>query len=354
MISTRFCRSDEIAGLGRLDATTTHDTKRSEDVRARINVLSEISAEWKQRLDHWAGLNFKYRERIAGQFAPDRNEEYFIYQTLIGAWPLDPEAKETFLARIQEHLIKATREAMVHTRWTRPNQPHEDALKQFAERILAAENSEFLEDFRAFQKRVGYFGMINALSQTLMKITSPGVPDFYQGSELWDLRLVDPDNRGQIDYLRREAALKLISDADSGESLRRLVENWQDGKVKLHLIRKALGFRRDHADLFHDGDFIPLQVTGCHARNVVAFLRRKGDAAALVVCPRWVSEVVDDDSKSLDWCDTRVALPADVAESWTSVLSRSQVKSARQDGARTLAVSDLLRDFPVALFEAIS
>ena len=337
---------------GTLDATTTHDTKRSEDVRARVNVLSEIPAEWKQRLDHWAGLNFKYREQIAGQFAPDRNEEYFLYQTLIGAWPLDPQASETFLARIQDHLIKATREAMVHTRWTRPNQPHEDALKQFAEKILAPENSEFLNDFRAFQKKIAYFGMVNALSQTLLKITSPGVPDLYQGSELWDLRLVDPDNRRQIDYARREVALKDIASLDSAESLRSLLENWQDGKIKLHLIRKALRFRRDHADLFHEGEFIPLQVTGCHARNVVAFLRRTSGAAALVVCPRWLAEVAEDELKRLDWCDTRLTLPADSADTWKNVLSQSQVKVAVQDGARTLMMADLLRDFPVALFTA--
>src|SRR5581483_9296801 len=185
---------------GTLNATSTHDTKRSEDVRARLNVLSEIPSEWEERLKRWSAWNAKHKDKIAGQVAPDFNEEYFFYQTLVGVWPLETEKSATLLRRVQEHLIKATREAMVHTRWTRPNQPHEDALRHFAERVLSSQNGEFLQDFQAFQQKIAYYGMINALSQALLKIASPGVADFYQGSELWDLRLVDPDNRGQIDF----------------------------------------------------------------------------------------------------------------------------------------------------------
>ena len=178
-----------------LSPLSTHDTKRSEDVRARLNTVSEMPSAWKEHLDLWARQNAHHKELVNSEAVPDRNEEYFLYQTLLGVWPLDQEDGATLLKRVQDHIIKATREAMVHTRWTRPNQPHEDALVKFVDRILSSpDNREFREDFRQFQEKVAYFGMVNGLSQTLLKIASPGVPDFYQGSELWDLRLVDPDN----------------------------------------------------------------------------------------------------------------------------------------------------------------
>ena len=145
-------------------------------------MLSEIPDEWQSKLESWAKLNQRYRTDVGGRPAPDRNEEYFFYQTLLGAWPLEHEACETLVERLQAHLVKATREAMVHTRWTRPNQDHEQALRNFVAKILSAENEEFLRDFRPFQKRLAYYGMINSLAQVLMKIGAPGVADFYQGS----------------------------------------------------------------------------------------------------------------------------------------------------------------------------
>ena len=199
------------------------------------------------------------RNRSRARHVPDRNEEYFLYQTLLGVWPLDPEDCATLLKRVQDHIIKATREAMVHTRWTRPNQPHEDALVKFVARILSAQdNRDFLDDFRQFQKKIAYFGMVNGLSQTLLKIASPGVPDFYQGSELWDLRLVDPDNRGPIDFDKRigrpSKASRKLTPSILAMALQNLVENWHDGRIKLYLIWKAIRFRRDHDDLFRDGE----------------------------------------------------------------------------------------------------
>ena len=341
---------------GTLDATSTHDTKRSEDVRARLNVLSELPEEWQEHLKKWSTLNAQHKRQIGGQPVPDHNEEYFLYQTLLGVWPLDQNASSSLVERVQAHLIKATREAMVHTRWTRPNQPHEDALQNFVAAILSAGNREFLGDFHQFQKKIAYFGMVNGLSQTLLKIASPGVADFYQGSELWDLRLVDPDNRGAIDFAHRASLLGEINNNDAGkseEALRVLIENWRDGRIKLHLIQKSLRFRRDHTDLFHKGEFLPLEVAGCHSENVIAFLRRTSAASVLVVMPRWLCQIAGKDgaeSQEIDWSDTRIALPPECPDIWQSILSPRQVKSQNQGSRACLMLSDLFRDFPVAFF----
>jgi (1->4)-alpha-D-glucan 1-alpha-D-glucosylmutase len=343
--------------LGSLDASSTHDTKRSEDVRARINVLSEIPGEWKDHLELWAKQNARHKQELGGQAVPDRNEEYFLYQTLLGVWPLDQEGCATLVERVQSHLVKATREAMVHTRWTRPNERHEEALQKFAARILSSEdNREFLHDFRQFQKRVAYLGMINGLSQTLLKITSPGVADFYQGSELWDLRLVDPDNRGPVDFARRAAALAELANAKSADwacELCDLADNWQDGRIKLYLIWKAIRFRREHGDLFREGEFVPLQSAGSHARNVTAFLRRRGDAWALVAVPRWLSQVGPTGRRvrDLDWDDTRLILPVESPAHWNNVLARKHAASTGEGGP-SLRIGELFGEFPVALFHA--
>jgi len=336
-----------------LNATSTHDTKRSEDVRARLNVLSEIPAEWRQHLDLWASLNVRHKQTNGGQAAPDRNEEYYLYQTLLGVWPLQSEGCETLVQRLQDHMIKATREAMIHTRWTRPNEAHEEALRNFVASILSPDRSpEFMDDFRQFQKRIACFGMINGLSQTLLKITSPGVSDFYQGSELWDLRLVDPDNRGAIDFEKRKSAHQRIGEAPGNPDLaRELVSHWQDGRVKMYLIRTALRFRREHQSLFSEGEFIPLQCEGRYGENVVAFLRRHKDESALIVVPRWLSQLAPahSNSQAFEWDDTRLLLPDASTELWKNELTGHELRSAELGDKRYISLNDLLRDFPVAL-----
>jgi (1->4)-alpha-D-glucan 1-alpha-D-glucosylmutase len=339
-----------------LNASSTHDTKRSEDVRARLNVLSEMPSEWKDHLELWAKQNAQHKEQVGGHAVPDRNEEYFVYQTLLGVWPLDQESCGTLLKRVQEHLIKATREAMVNTRWTRPNQAHEDALLKFVARILSSQdNREFLQDFRQFQKKVAYFGMMNGLSQTLLKIAAPGVPDFYQGSEQWDLRLVDPDNRGPIDFVRRAEALdRLVRDknADAAQGTVNLVEHWHDGRIKLFLIWRALRFRRDHQNLFHAGEFVPLRSEGSHSPNIAAFLRRQGTSWALAAVPRWLSQLQGNGKGTFDWGDTNLLLPADAPSHWNNILTRKPVVSANECGEPCIMVNDLFQEFPVAFFYA--
>ena len=352
----QFLQNRQQKWPGTLDATSTHDTKRSEDVRARINVLAEIPGELKEHLEHWSTLNAGHKQQFNGHSAPDRNEEYFLYQTLLGVWPLETEAQESLLERVQDHLIKATREAMVHTRWTRPNQPHEDALKSFAARILSAENREFLDDFGQFQRTVAYYGMINGLSQTLLKIAAPGVADFYQGSELWDLRLVDPDNRGPVDFQKRTAVFQQIQNAGkSKDELRDLLQNWTDGSIKMYLMWKALCFRREHVDLFQQGEMVPLQSAGCHADHVIAFMRRTASSSVLVAVPRWVSTVRskrEGETFNFDWCDTRVLLPPDSPRQWKNIVAPAELRGSLSGGEPCVMAQDLFQDFPVAFLQS--
>src|SRR5579859_293232 len=347
----QFLQNRQQKWPGTLDATSTHDTKRSEDVRARIDVLSEIPSEWKEHLERWSTLNAGHKQRFNGHSAPDRNEEYFLYQTLLGVWPLEAEAQGSLLERVQDHLIKATREAMVHTRWTRPNQAHEDALKTFAARILAAENRNFLDDFGQFQRKVAYYGMINGLSQTLIKIAAPGVADFYQGSELWDLRLVDPDNRGPVDFQKRTAVFPKIQNAGkSKDEFRNLLQNWPDGGIKMYLMWKALCFRREHVDLFQQGEIVPLRSAGCHADHVAAFMRRTPNSSVLVAIPRWLSTVrskPEGEPFNFDWCDTRVLLPPDSPQQWKNILAPAELRVSLSAGEPSLVAQDLFQHFPV-------
>jgi (1->4)-alpha-D-glucan 1-alpha-D-glucosylmutase len=346
-----------------LNTTTTHDTKRSEGVRARISVLSEIPEEWQSHLDLWSQLNLRHKTEVGGRPSPDRNEEYFLYQTLLGAWPLEHEARETLVERLQAHLIKATREAMVHTRWTRPHPAHEEASRNFVAKILSSEADDFLRDFRPFQKKVAYYGMLNSLAQVLLKIGAPGVADFYQGSELWDFRLVDPDNRGVVDFAVRMKLLARVLGEQSArpdELIRDLAENWHDGRLKLFLIQRALGWRREHASLFHEGDFLPLQTRGDRSENLVAFLRRREGKVALVVVPRWISQFSGEPAgdrsepcwKHLNWKDTEVLLPSDVPSDWKNILTDSAVRSENRANRQSFRADSLFRDLPIAFLHA--
>jgi (1->4)-alpha-D-glucan 1-alpha-D-glucosylmutase len=339
-----------------LNATTTHDTKRSEDVRARINILSELPEEWHEHLERWSKLNAGHKRLVDGQPVPDRNEEIFLYQTLLGAWPGDTEDLGSFVERIQAYAIKATREAMVHTRWTVPNVAHENALQGFVASILKpARENAFHSDFKAFQERIAYQGTMNGLSQALLKIISPGVPDFYQGSELWDFRLVDPDNRRPVDFTTRNTLLSEIRERADREPLpfvENLTKNWGDGRIKLYLIWKALNLRREHTDLFSKGDFLQVPAECSRRENVAAFLRRHRGEWVLAVVPRWLAR--NQGSTRSDWPeqlweDTNISLPASAPNSWLNVFTGEQVSALDAKKRRTIGVNQLLRRFPVAL-----
>src|ERR1700686_1338495 len=339
-----------------MNATTTHDTKRSEDVRARISVLSEVPGQWKERLEQWSKLNAKYKTQLNGQPVPDRNEEIFLYQTLLGMWPAGGDQDTSLVDRLQAYAIKATREAMVHTRWTLPNTPHENALKKFVASILKpASTNPFLRDFTAFQRSIAYSGIVNGLSQALLKIISPGIPDFYQGSELWDLRLVEPDNRQPVDFAKRSTMLAALKEQpeSSASFAGQLTGHWQDGKIKLYAIWKALNFRRERSDLFAKGDFLQLEATGPHAEHILAILRRHKREWALFVAPRWLARAkatkIGYDPNSF-WSETKIRVPDAAPKFWENIFTGENVATAGSQGS--LAIVEKWLHFPVALLSS--
>jgi (1->4)-alpha-D-glucan 1-alpha-D-glucosylmutase len=249
-----------------LNASSTHDTKRGEDMRARLNVLSEIPAEFTASVQRWAELSKSLKQKVDGEPAPDRAEEYFLYQTLLGAYPTNPTAQQQFPSRIAAYMVKALREAKRHSNWLNPNLPYETAVTAFTNGLLS--NHDFLEVFLPLQQKVAFYGVYNSLSQTLLKITCPGIPDFYQGSELWDLALVDPDNRRPIDYTQRQTLLKEVTQIQPSK-VPNLLKNSADGKIKLYLIQRALRCRRELHAVFEEGEYVPLAVRGFCGGNVV-------------------------------------------------------------------------------------
>jgi (1->4)-alpha-D-glucan 1-alpha-D-glucosylmutase len=298
-------------------ATSTHDTKRGEDVRARLNVLSEIPEEWSRYLNEWSRINKGMRYEGWGMRAPDANEEYFIYQTLLGAWPFDLKDHSAFVERIKQYMLKGLREAKEHTSWLKPDKNYEKAALNFIDRILAdPESNKFLKSFLPFQKKIAFYGIFNSLSQTIIKLTSPGVPDLYQGSELWDLNLVDPDNRRPVDYAKRKALLSEIKDKDPGEFL----SSMEDGRIKLYVINMALRARES-------GDYVPLAVTGKFKDNIIAFARGR----RITVAPRFLTRVVKEGELPIGkvWADTSINSP----------------------GGKNVAVAEILSKFPVAIYE---
>ena len=345
-------------------SSSTHDTKRSEDVRARINVLSEIPDEWHMRLVRWGELNGPHHRDVDGQPAPGRNDEYLLYQTLLGAWPLgelDEQGLEEFRRRIRGYMEKAMREAQVYTSWTDVNERYEEAVARFVDALLdSIEGNLFLEDFLPFQRRVARLGALNGLSQTLLKLTAPGVPDVYQGNELWDFSLVDPDNRRPVDFGLREkllAGVKRLDPADASSLLEH--DEWQDGRPKLYLTWKALEMRRDNPGLFENGEYVPLEVVGERAVHLVTFARRYGSEAAIVVAPRLCARLVDEDGSLMPapkaWAGTDLRLPGDLAgATYRNVLTGEKGAVEERDGEALLPAGDLLRSFPVALLEVES
>ncbi len=348
-----------------LSATSTHDTKRSEDVRARINVLSELPREWTARVRQWRRLNTTAKTRIADSEAPSRNDEYYLYQTLLGAWPfagLDSPAYRDFCRRIQEHMLKAVREAKVRTSWINPHDAYEQAVNRFIRHILEpGASNKFLEDFLPFQRTIARYGMYNALSQVAMKIGCPGIPDFYQGSEIWNLALADPDNRRPVDFEDLQRLAKTIPSAGSDITdtvLRDLMASYEDGRIKFYVTRTLLNYRKAHRELFQQGDYVPLETRGEKRHNLCAFQRTWSNQEVIVVVPRLLREVIPDPTVPAlgfhVWGDTGVALRnGDPATRYRHVLTSQKVTARTKDRTATLAVSDLFQQLPLAIMERL-
>lgn len=368
--------------------TSSHDTKRSEDVRARISVLSEMPRDWERAIQRWQSINRAKKVELDGAEVPDPQEEYLLYQTLIGTWllqpmdveahgqfvqrierymqtligawplqPMDEEAHEQFVQRIERYMEKALKEAKLHTSWINPNEAYDQAVRQFIREILRPEgDNRFLADFRRFQARIAQAGMWNSLSQTLLKITSPGVPDFYQGTELWDFSLVDPDNRRPVDFRTRATMLDELQQRESKDLIsliRELVAHRTDGRIKLYIIYKALNFRREHRDLFEQGAYQPLTVSGAKGDHVLAFARHLENRWALVAVPRLVVKLSRSAMPPLGkqiWKETVLHLPEGAPHDWRNVFTGEALAASDSDTTeRGLLAHEVFRRLPVAL-----
>lgn len=344
-----------------LIAGSTHDSKRAEDVRARLNVLSEIPSAWKLSLNRWRRLNRSRKRQVDGQPAPSRNDEYLIYQTLFGTWPLDDldvDALADYRQRIAAYLLKAVREAKEHSSWININEDYEAALAGFIDGLLApGESNLFLTDFAPAARRLAHFGLLNGLAQTLIKLTAPGVPDIYQGSELWLFNLVDPDNRRPVDYALRRRLLAEVRETPphgGAGGLDTLSAALTDGRLKLYLIWCALQLRRRWPEVFRAGDYLPLSASGRAASHVCAYLRRLGERAVLTLVPRLnLKRQGGREASALgaaDWGDTHIVLPAALAgREWINVLTGEACLPDSGTAAPGFAIDRLLAHFPVAL-----
>ena len=325
-----------------MNTTATHDTKRGEDIRARLNVLSEIPQEWSQQVNQWREINQAYKQNGS----PDANDEYFFYQTLLGVFPFEEGDLANLPNRIKDYILKAVREAKVHTAWLRPDEEYEQAFFSFIDRILETKESDFWQQFRPFQKQIAEYGIYNSLAQVLIKSTAPGVPDLYQGAELWELSLVDPDNRRPVDYQQRIEFLEDIkakNELDILQLIKELIEAKENGKIKLFLTHQLLQARKEYSEIFSNGDYQPIEVTGKYQNHLVAFARNYGDKTIVAIAPRFLTGIIKPGQLPLGievWSDTSLKL---AHKNWHNLIDRQTIVD------ENLAVGEILQNFPVAL-----
>ncbi|MBO9684174.1 MAG: malto-oligosyltrehalose synthase, partial [Flavisolibacter sp.] len=326
-----------------LNATSTHDTKRGEDVRARLNVLSDIPEEWFAVVEQWQQLSQRYKQNNF----PDANDEYLIYQSLIGNYPMPGQNEDGYEERLIAYVQKALREAKRHSNWTTPNEEYEKASSEFAKALLN-KNEEFWKSFEQFHSGIVDYGIINSLSQLLLKFTCPGVPDVYQGCELWDLSFVDPDNRRAVDYQKRIQWLDEFSKDERDENYWQQL--WQDrynGRIKLWLTHKLLQWRKSLKDFLQKAEYIPLPVDGTYKKHILAFARKHKQTLYIVAVPLHLAEMGRQQEKEiseLDWKDTEIVLPGKIAGDIENILTGERFKDK-------ISIKDLFSNFPLALLK---
>ncbi len=331
-----------------LNATATHDTKRGEDARMRLNVLSEIPEEWFSKMADWNSISEKLRKE---KDIPGPNETYFIYQTLIGAMPFDQECDGEFLTRTKDYLQKVLREAKVHSNWASPDEDYEEGVFQFTEAILKDE--EFRKSFDPFQKKVAHYGVIKSLGQTLIKLTVPGIPDVYQGTEFWDLSYVDPDNRRPVDYDLRKKYItdfRSMEDTNLQKELQEFNLNYKNGKVKMYSLFRTLNFRKNQKELFENGEYLPLEISGEAADNFIAYARKNEQEWCIVVVPVLVSALFKSEGNLIPDAtmlkNTFVSLPNEAPSKLVNIFSKEKINVQGK-----IELKDLFLQFPVALLK---
>ncbi len=348
-----------------LSSTATHDAKRGEDVRTRIDVLSEFPGVWTRACSRWSRLNHSKKRELDGRLAPENNDEYFIYQTLIGTWPIedlvetetsDDALRRDYANRIEAYLRKALREAKIHSSWANPHHEYEEATLNFARRIMErSSKSLFLSDFLPLAAKVARIGACSSLSQTVLKCTAPGIPDFYQGSELWDYSLVDPDNRRPVDYRKRQNILaelrEMYAQREHDILASELLRSWPDGRIKLYVTWILLQLRMKKRDNFLSGEYLPVEAIGKFSEHVCAFTRDD----ILVVVPRLLGKVMGSFAElplAECWGDTQLILPNTAV--YQNIFTNARVEPIQSGNASHLALKQIFAHLPVAVLERLS
>ena len=328
-----------------LNATATHDTKRGEDSRVRINVLSRIPELWKEHVLHWMEINKPFRTTLHGRIAPQPNDEYFIYQSMLGGFPEDFQVTEEWIDRVQAYLNKALREAKVNTNWSEPDEEYEKACESFMEQILNEDHS-FLSSFIPFLRVVSEHAIVYTLTQTLIKLTAPGIPDIYQGCELWDLSFVDPDNRRPVDYQKRmEFLFQLVVKEEKGNAgvFEYLRANREAGVEKLYVTWKTLNYRRVHPELFLEGEYVPVAITGKEV-SAAAYMRSYKGYCAIAAFPfglvKHDMELTTPEAHGAQF----LVLPENSPDVWVNLFTGEKFEAPNQ-----ISLSDVFNNFPVAL-----
>ncbi len=330
-----------------MNTTATHDTKRGEDARMRINVLSELPEQWGETFEKWQGLNKSFLTEANGKTMPGVNDEYFLYQTMIGTFPfhISPE-EDNYAQRLEDYLLKAIREAKVHTNWAAPNEAYEKAFAQFAKHIL--EDKNFMSEFEDFAEDIARSGAVYSLAQTLLRLCVPGVPDTYQGTEFWDLSMVDPDNRRPVDYQARQDALDRMETSWKQQPIS-LVESLRSDllnpEIKLFTLYQALKARQQYRPIFEEGSYVPVEVSPSFENHLLAFRRLTESAEALVVIPLNIHSLKTDQHFPLGKACWQEAELLGIAGNWQNVFTQ-QTMNFHQNAT----VAEILADFPVALF----